>query len=556
MANVGVNCHGRPLVSQLDLTLTRGRVAAIVGANGVGKTSLLDTLYASLTRQTLPEHLELTGKVIGDKGLRVGYVRQGLTGSAGRLTVEAWVDACGSEAAGLHSRHIALLEEMATGNEAALAEHAEVVERLCDLDAWDYPTRREAAVAALVGEGIDLTRRVDTLSGGEATRVSLAGMMLTAPTLLLLDEPTNNLDRSGIDALTSWLLESQPATLCVSHDRGFLDAVAHQIIAVEGDGRVTTYSGNYSAYRAQRELEFQAHVRQWEEQNRRRERLLAGATAANRRAQQFERISVDDFQRGKAKRVARQATVRRRRAERELTRIPELPRPERPRIVVTPLPESRDTLVTLGGATVATAESELLAGVDLSVRCGERLAVVGPNGSGKTTLLRVIAGTVALTGGVRTTTTATRIALLPQHPPDAPPHQTVVDYARDLAAISADEALTLLGRVLLEDVRGRRLRSLSIGERRRVQLAVLFATAPTLVLLDEPTNHLDLPTLEMLDDAVAAHTGGLIVASHDHYFIRRLRPHRTVEIHGGRLILQVDHDDSSVSTARQRRRGA
>jgi ATPase subunit of ABC transporter with duplicated ATPase domains len=517
------------LIASATLTVPRRRRVALVGRNGSGKTSLLDVIAARCAGEPAPAHVRVDGRLDVAAGVRCGYLRQHATPGEHRGTVAGYLDARAGELGRLHRRHDELQERR--DHSAALAE---VIERITVLDGWSYPSRRDGILAGIgLGAG-DLLRPMATLSGGEATRVALAALLLDDPDLLLLDEPTNNLDAAARTALQDHLLASRAAVLLVSHDRVLLDAVAEEIVEIDEETCGThVYGGNHSFYRARKDEEFAARMRDYEEQVARRDALLASAGALSGAAQRFQGRSQNDYFRARGRKVARRATVQLARVERQLGDLAEPQPPRRPRIEVPDVPGDSSLLLRADGLAVGHG-SPLLSGIDLTIRGGERVVVTGPNGAGKSTLLRVLAGAAPLAGTVQYGPTC-RIARLEQSVSAPRSDRSVIEHARRLVPVSEARGRELIGKVVFADIGDIALDRLSAGERRRIELVLLFASEPTLLLLDEPTNHLDLLTIAMLEEALSAYRGAIIAVSHDGAFVEALRPQRRWAVGTGRV---------------------
>ncbi len=241
------------------------------------------------------------------------------------------------------------------------------------------------------------------------------------------------------------------------------------------------------------------------------------------RGQSFEDQSDSGFYHAKGAKVARRASVQRRRIERRLSDLTEPRRPRRPDIVVPPLDRREGELLSSRGLTVGhPGSTPLISALPISLWHGQRIAISGPNGAGKTTLLRVLAGDLAPLGGGVERDPSARTAFLPQSVADPDPTTRVVDHARRVAGISEDDARELLAGVVFSDIGDFPIASFSAGERRRIELAVFFAGRPDLILLDEPTNHLDLATVEVLERALREYRGAVVTVCHDRRFLAAL----------------------------------
>jgi ATPase subunit of ABC transporter with duplicated ATPase domains len=523
------------LIGDASFVLPASGRLGIVGRNGGGKSTLLDVLHAAHAGVPPPSHVAVRGGIAWRRGVSTGMLQQHPRRHDVDGSVAQWLDNAAGSLGALHRRHESLTAAMARGDqdEATLADYGEVVHRLTELEAWDYAEQRERV---LQGLGIDagvLSRPLGAVSGGQATRVALAGLLLSRPDVLLLDEPTTDLDEAGVAYLREWLRSQPAAVLLVSHDRDLLDDVATGILAIDEATHVLAgYGGNYSFYVTQREREFAAQVRAYEEQQSRRSALLASAERISAGAQSFQATSQNDYYRARGKKLARRAVVQLARVERQLSDLEEPRPPRRPQFVVPDVEHSRDGVllqaheVSIGHDTAAP----LLQGLTLSLHHGDRVAVVGPSGAGKTTLLRVLLGEMPPLSGAVTRPRSLAVGHLAQSVAETSRTARAVDVVRARAAVSEDEAHRIVASVVFSDAGRQPLGRFSAGERRRIELAAIFASRLELLVLDEPGNHLDLPTLEMLEEALDAYRGALLLVTHDRRLLARAGAQRVISL--------------------------
>lgn len=529
---------GKELLRDADFAVLPSQRTALVGRNGSGKSSLLTAILAAAAGHSPPEHLSLQGTLTVAPGLRVAALPQSpqlvFAGSAA-----AYLDACAGEVGRAWTRYQRIAGQMEAegAGEGLLAAYGEALEAVEALGAWDHEARR-----AEVLDGVGLPagdfagRPLAALSGGQATRLALAGVLIAPADLLLLDEPSNNLDLAGVRFLSEWLRRAPPALVLVSHDRDLLDAVAEEVMEIEErTRRLRVYGGNYSFYAERKREEFEAQLRQYLGQERRRERLEASARRIAQRAEGFQARSQNDFYRGKSSRVARNAKAQEARVERELSGAEEPLLPARPRLTVLPCGISSGRLLSARDVHVRYGEAGVLSGLSLDLQAGQRVALVGPNGSGKSTLLMALAGRLRPAAGSIDRASGLRLGYLAQVPEPGDPDRTLLTFAMGEVALPEEELRRLLGKVLFGDAGRVRVREASLGELRRVACAAILAGGPDLLLLDEPTNHLDLPSIEMLEEALDEYQGAVLAVSHDRRFLRRLRPSLRLRVEGGLL---------------------
>jgi macrolide transport system ATP-binding/permease protein len=505
---------GHPVLTGVDLTVSAGERLGVVGENGRGKTTLLQVLAGTLTPDA--------GTV--RRAGSVGVADQEIPVPADR-TVGDLVDV---ELAGVRAvlhRFEAAIADLAEGRPGAEEAYAEALAAAESVDAWDADRRVDLSLAAL-GAVDDRTRLLHTLSVGQCYRVRLACLLGSRHDLLLLDEPTNHLDSGGLDHLTARLRDHPGGVVLVSHDRALLADVVTAVLDLDptSDGRPRTYVGGYSAYREGRGAELERWAAEHREQQRERQRLADDLSAAQNRLSTGWR---PDKGTGKHTRATRAPglvrAVHRRRSDLEAHAVT-APEP--------PLRFAAPPLGALPGATLLHAEDMTVRGrlprpQSLLLRSGDRLVVTGPNGSGKSSLLAALAGTVGPSTGRVHRLRSARIGLLTQESPPPSRRRALDVYdgavGRLLSAGRLDEGdvvpLAALGLLSNRDAR-RPVVELSVGQRRRLDLAVLLATRPHVVLLDEPTNHLSTSLVDELTEALLAAAAAVVVASHDRQLLR------------------------------------
>src|SRR5438309_11980011 len=275
-ADLSLATAGKPLLDGAAFAIPPGRRVALVGRNGAGKSTLLATIQALAEGRHPPEHVSLQGTLTVAPGTRVAA-----TGSAHpQGSVAAYLDARAGEVGAAWNEYQRRTRELGAGADAALlARYGEALEAMERLGAWDHEARRAEVLAGL---GLGTTgfedREVQTLSGGEAARLALAGVLLARADLVLLDEPSNNLDADGVRFLGAWMRKADYALLLVSHDRDLLDTSVDEILEIEErTRRLVLFGGSYSEYAERKREQFQAQLRQYLDQERRRSRLEAAA---------------------------------------------------------------------------------------------------------------------------------------------------------------------------------------------------------------------------------------------------------------------------------------
>ncbi|MBF6590929.1 MAG: ABC-F family ATP-binding cassette domain-containing protein [Ktedonobacterales bacterium] len=516
----------RSVLRACSLVLNRGDRVGIVGANGVGKSTLLKLLAGV----EAPDE----GVVTYAPSLELGYLPQSAPNLAGSAIADVLRESVGALRQ-LEARMRALGAEMAmtagSALDALLEDYGQVATRFQDHGGYEVEHRMAAVLAGLGLAALPRERAVATLSGGERARVGLAALLLRAPDVLLLDEPTNHLDAASMAWLEGYVAAYAGAVAVVSHDRQFLNRGVTRILEVDDHTRtLTSYTGDYDAYaqakRAARAQAEEAYARQQEElrEVRRRLREVARAVGHNRPPRDHDKTQHHFF----GERVAETVSRNVRAAEERLRRIEAdpLPRPPKP-LAFQPRfqGEALRAKRILRAEHLSKRHGERTLFHDLSfiVEPGARILLTGPNGAGKTTLLRLLLGIEAADEGTVRLAPGAHIGYLPQDPVVPVVDCGLLDvYREDLAGYEASLVASLLANGLFsrEDTT-KRISQLSLGQRRKLEIARLAATGPNILLLDEPTNYISLDILETFEAAVLAFPGPVIAVSHDRWFIQR-----------------------------------
>ncbi|HWD10589.1 MAG TPA: ABC-F family ATP-binding cassette domain-containing protein [Solirubrobacteraceae bacterium] len=492
---------GRPLLRGVSFKLERRERLTVAGRNGAGKTTLLRMLAG----ETSVDRGELN---VG-KGVRIALHDQRppleraaplrdylLSGCAEELAIEA-------ELGELEAR-------MAAGGteDAILARYAEAQGRLDARGGYLWRNRATAMAHGLGFRDADLDRPLDTFSGGQLTRASLARALATGADVLLLDEPTNHLDIESLEWLEQTLVELDAAVVLVAHDRWFLEAVGTAVLELQ-DGRSRFFAGSWH---------------QWRREQAARELALGRAVDAQRaEIARMERF-IERFRYKATKARQAQSRVKKLAKMERIERDPAAGRglefafaaPERSGRVIFELEDGRVEV----GSGESGGRLVLLEHAELWLERGEHVSLVGPNGTGKTTLIETLAGRRPLAAGKLSTGHNVKVGYLSQHADElgagGSPEQSALDAAQRATGLTPGKARALLGRFLFSGEEAEKpLGGLSGGERRRLSLAVLVQSAANVLILDEPTNHLDIESREALEDALRAFPGAILLVSHD-----------------------------------------
>ncbi|MFH8897107.1 ABC-F family ATP-binding cassette domain-containing protein [Streptomyces coeruleorubidus] len=512
-ARVRVDRGGRTVLHDVEMKVSPGSRWGVVGENGRGKSTLLHVLAGLLTPDEGTVH-------------RVGTLapaEQEMQAEDER-TVGDFIDEYLADAR-------AALRDLDTAAKALAAErpraeqaYADALEAAQALDAWDADRRVDVALDGL-GAVSDRARPLATLSVGQRYRIRLACLLGAEHDFLLLDEPTNHLDLAGLEYLTARLRAHAGGVVVVSHDRALLADVATTILDLDPtrDGRPGVYGGGYAGYREGRDAELGRWEEEYEQQLTEHVRLQQALSQAQNRLSTGWRPPKGT---GKHQRATRAGALVRsvHRRQDDLHRH-QVTAPVPPRRFSMPGLPARPGIVLLRAEAVAVG-GRLHHSTSLSLTSGDRLAVTGPNGAGKSTLLSVLAGRLAPDTGRVHRARGVRLCLLGQESPRATHRRARDLYEAHTArlvtagALKEGEVVGLgsLGLLTSRDA-GKPVAELSMGQQRRLDLALALAARPHVLLLDEPTNHLSIALVDELTEALHSTDAAVVVATHD----RRLR---------------------------------
>jgi ATPase subunit of ABC transporter with duplicated ATPase domains len=504
--------YGKQLVFvDASFQLNPGEKVGLVGPNGAGKT----TLFRMVVGEEAPDE----GEVSVPKKLTIGYFRQDVEEMKGRSVLDEAIAGSG-RVGDLHHELEALQHAMGDPAQAddldrILERFGEVQEEYDHLGGYALEAQAREVLHGLGFEDDQIDGDVGALSGGWKMRVALARVLLGRPDVLLMDEPTNHLDIESIIWLEQFLKSLPGALLMTSHDREFMNRIVSKIAEIDS-GEIVTYSGNYDFYERERAI---------------RESNQQAAFARQQAMLAKEQRFIDRFRTHAAKAAQVQSRIK------ALDKIDKIELPKKRQVVKFEFrapPRSGDQVAVIEDLRKSFGSRAIYDGFNLTIRRGERWAVMGRNGAGKTTLLKMIAGMLVPDSGDVRLGASLKMGYFAQQALDVlDPDLTVIEQLQnDFPQDGLGALRTLAGAFQFsgDDV-DKKIRALSGGEKSRLAMARMLYDPPNFLVLDEPTNHLDLATKEMLVEALQGFEGTMIFVSHDRTFLRGLGS-RVLELGG------------------------
>ena len=514
--NVTIKYKDILVLRSVFFKLQPGERVGLIGKNGTGKTTILKLILG----ETVPTE----GMVDFDPNLKIGYFSQ-FSSLDGRLSVQETLEALFADFKAMDAELTAIAGALETVEDAGpmerlLERQSALLDEMNHKGGWDYGRQIDTVLSKLGFSAEHRERPIDQLSGGWRNRAALAKILLEQPDVLLLDEPTNYLDVAGLAWLEGWLSQFKGGLLLISHDRQFLDGVVTRIVEVENYG-FQEYTGKFSDYVREKQFRLKTLERQFLHE----EELLT-----------FESEAVTD--RDEAKRNPTSAL------QRKLADLKKRKEPRPVDVLVTSLYQSLrvpDKLARAEHLSKAYGEQTLFQDLSFEIEKGERLAIVGANGSGKSSLLRLLTRREAPDSGEMVWERGITFADFNQTYAELDLSDTVthaVNTSGGVGSLAFNAARKQIAKFLTllqfsETDLGRKIGTLSGGQRARVALAMCLLSESQVLILDEPTNHLDLTSTQVMERALVNFPGAILVVSHDRFFLDKVATRLLVFEPGG-----------------------
>ena len=476
--------------------------AALIGLNGAGKSTILKMIMGELPLDS--------GEVILAKGKTIGYLSQHQKLESGNTIYEE-VKTAKSDIIALENqiRSIELELKHLKGEELEkrLQTYHHLTASYEQANGYAYESEITGVLKGLGFSEEDFGKSVDTLSGGQKTRVSLGKLLLTKPDILLLDEPTNHLDLNSIAWLETYLSNYQGAVLIVSHDRYFLNRVVTKVIEVE-QGNIMMFLGNYTSFAQKKKLVREAKLKEYMKQ----QQEIKHQEAVIEKLRSFNREKSIRRAESREKMLDKMTLV-----EKPMEATSEF------HISLEPSCVSGNDVLTVEHLSKSFGALKLFQDISFEIKRGEHVAVIGDNGTGKTTLLKILNEVQPADSGVFTLGTNVHIGYYDQEHHVLHMEKTIFDEISDDYPTLTNTQIrnTLAAFLFTGDDVYKQIKDLSGGERGRVSLAKLMLSEANFLILDEPTNHLDITSKEILEKALNDYSGTILYVSHDRYFINQ-----------------------------------
>lgn len=495
---------GEVIFSDVDFEVKTGERIAIVGRNGAGKTTLMKIIAGV---ESYDE-----GNISKGKQVTMGYLTQQMTLDSND-TVMNEMKKPFKDVINIEDKMKTLTDWLSIHADEydqdiykeKLSQYEALSNQYELMDGYNYESKIKTVLTGLDFKESDFDRQIQSFSGGQKTRLSMAQMLLSEPDLLLLDEPTNHLDMETTEWLENYLTHFKGAIVIISHDRYFLDKIVNQVYDV-ALGSVKKYVGNYSKFLKERDAHYEKVMAEYERQQSEIKKLETFVE------KNITRASTSGMAKSRRKVLERMERIEKPRLDAKSAQINfEITR------------ATGEDVLKVQNLDIGYSKS-ITPPINLEVKRHDRIAIIGPNGIGKSTLIKTIAQKIRALGGNIVYGSNIQIGYYDQKQAEFTSNMTILDYVwNQYAHMPEKDIRTILGRFLFtqEEVK-KVINDLSGGEKARLQLALLMLEKNNVLILDEPTNHLDIDSKEMLEQALQNFEGTLLFVSHDRYFINEL----------------------------------
>ena len=500
--NLEMSFSERVLFSQVSFDIEASDKVGFIGVNGVGKTTLFKILCGKME--------QTGGDFFTSKNLKIGYMEQHACSNSENTVYNELLSVF---------PHLIKMEEeidrlnldleMGRSDEKTIMRQTELMEQFTAMDGLVYKSRTASALTGLGFKQEDFNMPVKKLSGGQRSKLSLAKLLLSGSDIILLDEPTNHLDINSVSWLESFIRDFKGAVIIISHDRYFLDTVTNKTMELEHE-KLQMYKGNYTEFIRKKEEAKKAAENKYKKDMAEIKRI-EGIIEQQRRWNREKNIKTAESKQKEIDRIKENLVV----PESELENI---------KFKFQPNKESGNDVLMCEGVSKTFGEKKIFENVNMHIRKGEKVFIVGSNGCGKTTLFRIIMGTVPADRGEIDFGAKVETEYFDQMQENLNMEKTAMDEIWDeYPKMTQTQVRTSLGAFLFKDDEVfKPINQMSGGERARVSLLKLMLGGGNFLLLDEPTNHLDTTSREALEESLKSYEGTMLIISHDRYFINKL----------------------------------
>lgn len=503
-SNISLSFGTVKILEGISFNIQESEKVGIVGVNGAGKT----TLFKIISGVLQPD----TGDVFVAKGQKLGYLEQN-SGLNSANTIWAELMSVYSELISLEERIKQLEDRISTEKDepvlsSLMKEYAALTEKYSMSGGYEYNSKVKGVLRGLGFVDSQFGLVIQSLSGGQKTRLALAKLLLEEPDILLLDEPTNHLDIDALEWLEDFLKNYRKSVLLISHDRFFLDSVTNKTIELENN-ECKVYNGNYSVFAKQKAVEREIQQKHYEMQQKEISKIEAFIEQQRRWNREKNIIAAESRQKAldRMEKVDKPKSL-----------------PDRIKVRFRSAISSGNDVLFVERLSKSYPGKPLFKDVSFNIRKNERVFILGPNGCGKSTMLKIITGQMEQSGGSFEYGHNVRIAFYDQEQENLDDKNTIIEEIWSAnEKMTQTELRTVLASFLFkgEDV-FKSVSSLSGGEKGRVALVKVMLSSANLLILDEPTNHLDINSREVLEEALRNFDGTILAVSHDRYFINKL----------------------------------